>query len=199
MNLDEPQQAAEKRMVWQDPFAPLPAVAYAYHTPAYGSEDYYSLEVVEKILCDGESSRLYRRFIERDRTLLHLQGGMDNRIGPGLFNVFGQLKPGVELKTVEAALEEEMDRICNQLLDEDELLKARNQFRADFINRLERNYDKADQLCFYTTYFDNPELIYTELDRLLQVTPEMARAAAQRYLTKTNRSVIEIETAGRQL
>ncbi|RMF55906.1 MAG: insulinase family protein [Calditrichaeota bacterium] len=192
VKLSEPPHTAEKRMTWIDNFAPMPAYVCAYLLPERTHPDRYVMEVIEKILLDGESSRLYQRFVEQDQSLVHVYGGVDNKFGPSVFMFFGQVKPGIELKTIEQTLEGELARLQQDGISERELEKAKNQFKTDFIQKLERVAYKADLLCMYTTFFNDPELLYSELERFMNVTAEDIQRVAQTYFTRTNRSVIEV-------
>lgn len=196
IDLSEPQQTAEKRMTWQDKFAPLPAYVCAYHMPPYGEKDYYILELIEKILFDGESSRLYRRLIEDQQAALRLFGGVDSKIGPNIFMAYAQIAPNHSLAEIESIIETELERLTDEPVSERELQKVKNKFKADYISSLEKVHFKADQLCKYTMVFDDPNLFYRELDRYLERTAADIQTAAKVYFTRENRSVIEIVPAG---
>ncbi len=197
VDLTEPPQTREKRMKWEDKFAPMPAYVCAYHIPPKGDPDHYTVEIIEKILFDGESSRVYRRLVEQEQSALHIFGGVDSRQGPSLFLFFAQVKPGHTIQEVEQTFEEEIARLQQEPIDVRELQKVKNQFKADFLTKLERVYYKADLLCMYSMYFDDPTLFYRELDRYMEITPQDVQAAAQKYFQKTNRSVIEVYPAKR--
>ncbi len=192
VDLNEPEQGEEKRLRWEDKFAPMPAYTCAYLIPPHGHKDTYALEIAEKILFDGESSRCYHRFVEQDQSLLHLHGGVDSRMGPGLFSFFGQIKPGYEMAQIEETYREEIGKLQNELISERELQKVKNQLKADFVAKLSQVFHKADLLCFYTTFFNDPELLYREIDAYLSVTPQDVRQVAQRYFAPQKRNVIEI-------
>lgn len=198
VDLTEPIRNGEKRLTWEDKFAPLPAFTCAYLTPPHGHKETYALEIVDKLLFDGESSRLFRRFIEKDQSLLHIFGGMDPKMGPGLFFFFGQIKPGQDMAAIQSAFQEEIEKLQNEQVGEKELQKIKNQLKADFVSKLAQVYYKADLLCFYTTCFDDPNLLYKEIDAYLQITSEDIRQAAQKYLTINNRSIIEIYPSAAQ-
>jgi predicted Zn-dependent peptidase len=51
--------------------------------------------------------------------------------------------------------------------------------------------DKAMALAEYTTFYDNPELINTEIDRYMAVTPADIKRVAQKYLVDGNRVVLK--------
>ena len=193
VDLDEPKRAAEQRHRYPDRFARLPAWVAAYQAPPYGHPDYYPLEMLDKILFDGESARLYHRLLESDHLLLHMVGGIDARMGPGMFSVFGQLAPGVPFAAVEAAFDEEIARLHAGGVTERELEKARNQLRADRVAKMEQVLHLAELLCLYITYFDDPFLVNSELDRYLAVRLDDVDRAIRDYLVPERRTLMEIE------
>jgi predicted Zn-dependent peptidase len=54
---------------------------------------------------------------------------------------------------------------------------------------------RARMLAQFAVVDGNPELINTELDRLLAVTPAQIQAAAKKYFVPEKRSVLEIVPA----
>jgi predicted Zn-dependent peptidase len=192
VDLTEPAQTTEKRMTWEDPFAPMPAYVSAYHIPSNGEKDHYVLELIEKILFDGESSRLYKILVEEKQVALHLFGGVGSKFGPNLFLFFAQITPGHSISEVEELIFSELEKLKNEPLSERELTKVKNQFKAEYITSLEKVYYRADQLCKYTAIFNDPDLFHKELDRFLEVTSEDIQKAAKKYYINENRNVIEV-------
>lgn len=197
VDLAEPPQTQERRMEFADKFAPLPAYACSFHIPPMGEKDYYALEVIEKILMDGESSRLYRRLVEEKQAALHLFGGVDSRMGPSIFMFFAQITPGHSIAEVEQLFENELTDLRNEPISNRELQKAKNKLKAENAARMEKVHTRADLLCNYTTIFDDPNLLYHELDRYLEITPDDIRRAAEKYLVRENRNVIEVLSKGK--
>ncbi len=195
VDLNEPPQTQEKRLIWKDRFAPHPAFVCAFKIPPRGSNDFYPLEIIEKILFDGESSRMYQRLVEKDELVLHLFGGVDARLGPGLFLIFAQVKPGHTIQEVESAFWDELQQLKHSSISERELQKVKNKLKAEHFSHLERAYYKADMLCLYTAFFEQPELLYTEIDRYLAVTAQNIQEVAQRYFNVEQQNVIEVYPA----
>jgi len=192
VDLSEPPQQSEKRTQYRDPFAPFTAYLFAYHIPDRRHTDYYAIELLEKILFDGESSRLYRKLVEEQQLVLHLLGGSDGKFGPSLFFGFVQISPQGNIAAVEQTVRAELADLTENRITDKELEKAKNKIKADFYLKQESVRARADQFCMYATVFDKPGLLYQELDRYLAVTAEELREVATRYFTPDNRTVIEI-------
>ncbi|GAB4378905.1 MAG: pitrilysin family protein [Calditrichia bacterium] len=192
VDLSEPPQQKERRVQYPDPFAPFPAYLFAYHIPERTHPDYYPLHLLEKILFDGESSRLYRKLIEEKPVALHLFGGWDGKFGPGLLYGFAQVHPASSIQELEETVRQEFEQIQKYPVSQRELEKAKNKVKADFVLKKETYHTRAEQLCLYATIFNNPDMMEIELNRFLNVTIDDLLAVSQKYFSRENRSVIEI-------
>jgi zinc protease len=83
----EPEQNGERRVLVRKP-AQLPIVQIAYHIPQTNHPDYYPLAVFQNILTSGQSSRLYRRLVDKDQLALDVSGDSSMNFDPGLFTSF---------------------------------------------------------------------------------------------------------------
>ncbi len=194
----EPPQTAEKRRQYHDPFAPFPAYLVAYHVPGRTHPDFYPLALLEKILFDGESSRLQHLLVEEKQLALHLMGGRDGKFDAALFFAFAQIQPGHAIGEAEQEIENALRIIQEQGVTDQEVRKAKNKIKAEFVAHLETARGRADHLCFYEMLFGDAAWFFRELDRFLAVSREDIVRVARHYLVKTNRSVIEILPAANQ-
>ncbi len=192
VDITEPKHAAERRTTYEDPFAPFPAYLMSYVVPERTHPDFYAIELLEKILFDGESSRFYRNLVEEKQLALHAFGGGDGKFGPGLFFNFSQVHPGRKLRDLEAEIEKEFRKITEEPVTRPELEKAKNKIKAEFVSKQERVQTKADLLCMYAMVFGNPDLLLNETERYLSLTPDDLLNVAKRYFDKNNRAVIEV-------
>lgn len=192
VEVSEPPRRQEIRFTYHDPFAPFPALLVSQLIPERTHPDFYPLELLEKILFDGESSRFYRKLIEEEQLALHVAGGQDGKFGPGLFFLFAQLHPGKKLSELEKVICSELEQIANSGVTASELEKAKNKVQADFFSQQETVRALADVLCMYETIFHQPERFFTELERFKGVTAAEIQRTASKYLSPARRSVIEV-------
>ena len=129
-NIVEPQQTAEVRDTVFDNIQ-LPAVVMGYHSPAQGTEDYYAVSMLAQLLSQGESSR-FNKTIKNDKELAVYVGAFPLPTeDPGLALMFGIANMGVDAADLEAAMNEEIGRMRNELISERELQKLKNQVEND--------------------------------------------------------------------
>ncbi|OGB65640.1 MAG: hypothetical protein A2Y94_06885 [Caldithrix sp. RBG_13_44_9] len=192
VDLSESRCQREVRFTFPDSFAPFPAILISQLIPERTHSSFYPLELLEKILFDGESSRFYRKLVEEEQLALHVVGGQDGKFGPALFFLFAQLHPEKKLLDLEKTIYAEFEQLQSRGVSEEELEKAKNKVRTDFVSQQESVRSLADTLCMYHTVYQQPERFFTELERFEKITATEVQAAAKEFLGPDGRSVIEI-------
>jgi len=196
----EPEQRGERRTELRKQ-AELATFVSSWHVPATSHADYWSLRILESLLLQGESSRLYRRLVDREQAALSVFGGFDYALDPTLFQVFVQVKNEYDPARCESLLYEEIDRLAQEPPSEREVQKARNQLAAAFYRSLETIGDKALVLGRSDVYFGDPKAILESAGRFDKVTPDDVRRVARTYFTRDNRTVsvlVPVEEAAEQ-
>ncbi len=168
----------------------LPALIQAYHIPAQGTEDYYAVQMLGTLLSQGQSSRLYRRLVVEEQSALVVQAMPLGLEDPGLNLVLSIANMGVDLPTIEASVNAELDRVRNELITEEEFQKLRNQIESRMVNNNTTIASRAMSLANYHTIYGDASLINTEIERYMAVTREDIKAAAQNYMREDNRVVL---------
>lgn len=168
----------------------LPLVLQAYRIPAQGTDEFYAVDMLNKVLSDGGSSRLNKNVVE-DKQLAIFSGAFSFALeDPGLTIAYNVANMGVDPSELEAAVNEEVEKLKNELISEREMQKLRNQIENDFVSSNSRVAGIAESLANYHMYYGEANLINTEIDRYLQVTREDIREAARKYYTPKNRVVL---------
>jgi len=184
--LREPKRSGEIRETVYGKDA-LPMVVQAYPIPEQGSDDFYAVAVLNQLLSGGESSRLNKRVVDTDQTALYCGAFNFSLEDPGLTLAYALVNMGVEPKTVETAINEEVARLQTTPVDERELQKVKNQIETEFVTANSSVAGIAESLANYHMYFGNAALINTEVDRYLAVTPADIQRVAKTYYTQDQR------------
>ncbi|MEE9461807.1 MAG: pitrilysin family protein, partial [Bacteroidales bacterium] len=187
--IKEPPQMEEIRKTVYDNIQ-LPALFTSYRMPAMGDPDSYALEMLQTLLSGGQSSRLYKALV--DNKQLAMEAGAMPLIleDAGVFIIYGIANTEVKLEDLEAAVEEEITRVIESGLTEREFQKLQNQTENDFISRNTTMAGISESLANYYTFFGDANLINTEIERYLAVTPENIIDVARKYLVPENRVVL---------
>jgi zinc protease len=184
----EPEQLGERRVVVRK-FAQLPIVMMGYHVPESASSDYYALQVLQTVLFEGESSRMYQRLVDKDQLAIDIGGDYSPAFDPTLFEITARPKEGVQPEAVEKAIYEELDRLKTGLVSDKELEKAKNILLAGFYRRMKTINGKANALGRYEIFFGDYRKMFTAADDYSKVTKEDLQRVAKKYFSDKNRTV----------
>ena len=185
----EPPQKGE-RVVYVKRQAQLPMLLAGYHVPEFNHEDYYPLQVLQKIMSDGRSSRLYKKLVYEAQIALYAGGGLLETEDPGLFYFYLGMNPGYDIDDGKAMLFKEVDRFSSEPVSDRELQKAKNQLEADFIFGMQTNMRKGLNLADYQVRGGDYNLLFGAAEKYQAVTVDDVMQVAKKYLVKDNRTTI---------
>jgi zinc protease len=184
----EPEQLGERRVTVMKA-AQLPIEMVAYHVPDARNADEWALDLMETILTRGQSSRLYSRMVDKEQLVLNVSAGRQTTLDPGLLIFNLQPRSGVEPARAEKVLFEEVDRLRNQPVTEQELRKAKNQLLADHYRQLKTINGRANLLGEYEVFYGDYHKLYTVEQAYEDVTIADIQRVAAKYLTEKNRTI----------
>jgi predicted Zn-dependent peptidase len=167
----------------------LPRLYVGYRTPAYGTDEYYTSAVVAQILGYGKAALLYRSLIREQRLAQDVETyAFPIVVGASMLVLWATALPGVALERLESALHEQIDAL--QHVEARDVTRAVRLMEARQLSDLQTVGERADQLSMYTTLFDDPARINTEVERVRAVTVDHVRSFAARFLNDRNRVVM---------
>ncbi len=184
----EPRQFGERRVeVHRE--AQFPSILMSYHTPNWRDPDAYALELLNRILSQGRSSRLYNSLVYKQKLALEVGADYDlDTTDPFLFTVYAQPMPGKTLAQVEAALNAEIKKLQTEPVSDTELKKAKNQTTASFYLGLDSIFYRA-MLLGRTETVASWTLLKDFIPKVLAVSAADVRRVAEKYLVPMNRTV----------
>ncbi|RNF86309.1 M16 family metallopeptidase [Montanilutibacter psychrotolerans] len=186
----EPEQQGERRLVLEKADAQSPLLAYAFHTGLRANDaDRPALDLLARILAQGESSRLHQRLVEREQAAIDVGTYDVGDFDPGLLYVYAVLAPDGDLGKVERLLDEELARIARDGVTADELAKARNLDSSAFWRGLATISGKAQALGTYEVFHGDYGKLFDAPAAVEAVTGERIQALAKRIFRNQNRTV----------
>jgi predicted Zn-dependent peptidase len=84
-------------------------------------------------------------------------------------------------------------RLRAEAPDAGEMERAKALVEREWLDRLDTVAGRADELCRYAVLFGDPQLAFTAVNRILDVTAEEVRAVATARLRPDNRAVLAYE------
>ncbi|MFH1051128.1 MAG: pitrilysin family protein [bacterium] len=166
----------------------LPGIFISFRGPAIGDTDYYATSLLTDILAGGESSRLYQRLVDKEEMAVETAVEPIIMQDAGIILLYAIASPGKSIDKIEKLIYEEIDKIIKTGISDEELKKVKNITETNFVNDKNNSLSIAQSLAEYQGYFNNPNLINTEIDKYLKVTKEDIQKAAQLFLG-TNKNV----------
>ena len=173
---------------------PARALMAAYRLPRDGTRQCDAADLALTVLGGGMSSRLYNRLVRRDRTAVTAGFGLLRLAGaPSLGWLDVKASGGAEIPQIEAAVDEELARLGAEAPTAEEMERAQALLEREWLDRLGTVAGRADELCRYAVLFGDPQLAFTAVNRIFDVTAEEVRAVAMARLRPDNRAVLVYE------
>lgn len=185
----EPPQRGERRVEVE--FDAEPSLAIGFHKPGLGHPDDYVFDVIDEILTDGLTSRLYTRLVLGGRlaSSVNSDANYPGVRAPNLFVIQATPLAPHTAAEVEAAILTELERLKSEPVTAKELEKVLNNLDADMVRALRSNSGLASQLALYQTVAGDWQYILNARDKIAAVTPADIQRVASEYFTKSNRTV----------
>lgn len=185
----EPPQRGERRLEVE--FDAEPILLLGYHKPALGHPDDFVFDVMDSVLSEGQTSRLYQRLVREKRlaTAVDTQTSFPGAQAPNLFVMSAVPLAPHTAREVEEAITEELERLKTEPVEAAEFEKVLNNLDAELLRSLRSNGGLAAQLAYFQTVAKDWRYVLTARERIAAVTPADIQRVAVQYLTRSNRTV----------
>jgi predicted Zn-dependent peptidase len=185
----EPEQTGERRVEVE--FEANPQVMIGYHKPAIRTEDAYVFEVIDSLLSEGRTSRLYTRLVKEKQLALSISTatGSPGARYPNLFTITAVPRLPHTTQDLEEAVYAELERLKKEPVAQRELIRILNQLDAALIRSLSTNGGLAAQLAYYEAVAGGWGYLLDAREKVAKVTPDDVMRVARKYFIKSNRTV----------
>ena len=189
VDTNEPEQTAERRFTVDDALAQLPLLRIGYKGVRGNTPDAYAMQLLGTVLGGGQSSRLYQKLVKEKQLTLSANSFASTRRGPGSFQLSANIAPGKKIEDVEAAIYEEIAKLQTEPIADWELAKAKQFAKRSAVGSRSSSLGLAINLTEYVVSYNDPNLINTQLDKMMAVTKEDVQRVARKYLQANYRTV----------
>jgi predicted Zn-dependent peptidase len=148
---------------------PLDAFYETWHIPGRLDAGYYAADLITEILGGGASSRLYQSLVKEKRLFSNIECYHFGSIDPGLLTIEGKLVKGVSMQTAENAIAEELARLKEYIISEEELQKVKNKTESIIAFEDISLMSRASSLAYYEL-LGNADLMNQELSKYQAIT-----------------------------
>jgi zinc protease len=160
----------------------------AWHIPAITHEDIYALDVLEVILGQGKTSRLYQGLKMEANLVYHVSAGAYALADPSLFSVDATLHRK-NLDPVLTGIGKEISAVTQSPVTSGELRKAKTIAEAAFVFDMEDMAGQARTLGFFQTMTGDMYNADAYLSKIKQVTADDILRVSRAYLRPENLSI----------
>jgi len=178
----EPEHTRATHYTVYEPNTPLPAVAISYPLPPDNDPDSPALSVLNAVLSQGESSRLYETLVYRDQLAQTAETYLDTKQGPGNLGVIAIMAGGKTAADGEKALRREIGRLRDAPVSAAELAEAKNEILTGALRSRETAEGKASTLAAAVIIDGDPRASDRQLAEIAKVTAADLQRVARKYL-----------------
>ena len=184
----EPKQTAERKLEVKAK-VPLDALYKCWHIYSRLDSRYYTVDLITDLLSGGGSSRLYQSLVKEKQLFSNISCFHFGSVDSGLLAIEGKLIKGVKMQDAEKAIEEELEKMKNELVSEAELEKVKNKTESLMAFEDVPLMSRASSLATYELLGD-ADLMNKELDHYHAVTAQEIQQESKNIFTKENCSTL---------
>ncbi|NJY63918.1 insulinase family protein [Salinimicrobium sp. CDJ15-81-2] len=171
-----------KKLYYEDNFARLPELTYAWPTVPSYHKDAYALEVLATYLADGKNAPFYKELVAEQKLTPNVQ--MYNYTSELAGQLMLQIRAydGKDLDSVHAAVTETFQQFEAEGISEKDLKRIKAGQETAVYNSLSSVLGKGFQLAQYEIFANDPNMINKEIDLILAVTPQDVMRVYKKYI-----------------
>ena len=157
----------------------------AFRCCGRNDKEYYATDLLSDILASGRSARFYQELYKGKALFSQIDCFMSESFDPGLFIVEGRPETGIELSDSIDAIWEELKRIIEFEVSQDELEKVKNKAISGLIYSEVNILNKAINLSYYEL-LGEADMIKVQEENYRKVTIQDIKDAAGKIFQKSN-------------
>ncbi|MFL2638669.1 MAG: M16 family metallopeptidase [Flavobacteriaceae bacterium] len=169
----------------------IPAKVLAYRTPSMKTKDSRVLDMISTYLSDGQSSVLYKKLVDDKKMALEVFASNSSLEDYGFYWIGGLPIGETELSELTTEIDEEIDKLKNELISERDYNKIQNIFESLYVSQNSTVEGIANSLARYHMLYGDVNLINTEIEIYRSITRKDIQNVAKKYLNKNQRFELE--------
>ncbi|WP_442899817.1 M16 family metallopeptidase [Geomonas sp. RF6] len=188
VTVEEPAQQGEKRTeILGDA---EPELLVGFHKPTLPAPDDYVFDVIDMLLTNGRTSRLYKKLVLEKQlaTSVSSFSAPGDRY-PNLFIINATPRAPHTVVEVEKSIYEELERLKSEPVTERELKQILNNLEFEESHQMVSNSGLARNLTEYEAVAGSWRYLIEHRQKVSQVTAADVQRVARQYFTRENRNV----------
>ncbi len=168
-----------------------PAMVFGFPKPTLPHPDDYVFDVLDEVLCDGRTSRLYKTLVEEKKLVLGIScsaASPGSRL-PNMFFIYAPLTPGHSAEEVLQAFDQEMEKIRKHGVSAQELQQAKKKLLAQWYYDLQGNEPLSESISYFQSIAGDWKYILTHPRYIEEVDNADLKRVVEKYLKPSRRRV----------
>ena len=181
-------EITETRMVTEyDPNIQIPAYIFSYITPKSTDKDAYVLDYISSILTGGNSSRMYKRMVDKDKVALQVLAFNQASQDYGTYTMGALIKGEPNWEMLKNTMDDEIKTLQTELITDREFQKLQNSFETSYVQANSSVEGIAASLATYNMLQGDTNRINEQLNIYRTITKEDIMRVAKTYLNPNQR------------
>lgn len=171
-----------------------PRFYLGFHRPAYPDPDDVVFDVIDQIMCEGRTSRLYSEIVQKKKlaTTIGCFASLPASRLAGLFSIYAEPLKGHTNDEIKNEILSQIEDLKTRGVSEDELQKVRNRIKADLIWSLKSNMGLADSISFFEQLTGDWKYIYSVEEKMKAVTNDDIKKALVKYFVPQRQVYVQM-------
>lgn len=183
-----------ERRISVDIPAKIPTLYVGYNVPgintAEDETDVYALRMLSGVLDGGYSARIETDMVRNQGIAASAGAGYGGfSLGDTLFYFSGVPAEGYSIEQLEAAFNEQIEKLQTELADPEELERVKAQIISGIVYQQDSISSQANQIGRMEAIGRSWQEADAMVEKLSAITPEQIQAAARKYLVPNNKTV----------
>lgn len=183
---DEPKQKESRRTTLYYP-GQIQLLSLAFHIPEFSHPDLKALNIIDELLFNGTTSRLYKKLVDTGLAV-DVNGYAESNRDPALYKIVINLSPEADVTEIEKIVNAELEDIKTNLSKE-ELAIARARVESSEIYQRDGVYDEALQIAYFEVITGDWEKYFTWYEDLKKIKASDIKKIAKKYFKPDNKTV----------
>ena len=161
-----------------------------FHKPTLPAPDDYVFDVIDMLLTNGRTSRLYKKLVQEQQlaTSVSAFSAPGSRY-PNLFIINASPRAPHTVAEVENAIYQELDRLKKEPMTANELQQVLNHLEYQESSQMSSNSGLARNLTEYEAVAGSWRYLIEHRQKVAQITAADVMRVAKQYFTRENRNV----------
>jgi predicted Zn-dependent peptidase len=156
----------------------LAKLVLAWHAPAHFAPGDAELDVLAAVLDQGKSSRLYKALVYDEQLAQSVHAAQVSQELSSYFTIEIVARKGTKLDRVEKVVLDVLAKLRAEGPTRAEVERAKVDFEASFVHRLESVHDRASLLALYESALGDPGYLERDLERYRTVDEAAVKRVA---------------------